>query len=237
MILEVGRAGKCRFIRGIKKTNIFEHGSNGIVVEREKKEITLYATNSRCSEIYCIVPLGGNEILKKNQLVCAVYDENMMLLDGGAILAVVDFAEKKVAVNRPEIPVIGKKDWGENARMPWKPQFNAMFGLPTDELTMMPTEVESFWSWFAENEGELTEKIAQGGEDAKAMEQSIRRRLWSVFPYAKERDIEFQLTCDGDAREFTMYHLNLSRMMEDTAALGERMPEELKQRWSYTTQA
>ena len=112
MILEVGKAGKARFVRGIKKTNIFECGPNGLVLEREKNIITLYVTNHRCSEIYCVIPLGGNEILKKNKFMGVAYSSDIMLIDGGDIMVVVDFARKKVAVNKPEITVTGKAGHG-----------------------------------------------------------------------------------------------------------------------------
>lgn len=134
MILKVGTLGKVRFIRGIKKTNIFECGSNGMVVEREKNIITLYATNDRCSEIYAIITLGTNKQLKKYKFVGIAYSDDMMLLDGGDIHVVIDYANKKVAVNKPEIQVKGRKDWGEDVRMPWRSEFNAMFGLPEGAL-------------------------------------------------------------------------------------------------------
>ena len=58
MILQIGKAGKARFIYGVKKTNIFECGDMGMVGEREKKNIMLYATNARCRQSG---PAGGAE--------------------------------------------------------------------------------------------------------------------------------------------------------------------------------
>lgn len=129
MVLEIGKAGKVRFIRGIKKTNIFECGGNGIVVEREKNVITMYATNAACSVIYCTIPLGTNKALKKNKFLCIAYNDHVMLLDGGDILAVVDFDSEKVAINKPEIKATGSRHWGEAVQEPWLQEYMSMFGL------------------------------------------------------------------------------------------------------------
>lgn len=259
MILEVGKAGKCRFVRGIKKTNIFECGPNGMVVEREKNIISLYATNNRCSEIYCIVTLGGNEILKKNKFVGVAYSPNVMLLDGNDIMVVVDFARKKVAVNKSEIKVEGRKDWGEDARMPWEPWFNAMFGLPVGEAELAAAEavknrnsveeapeapaepaenaMEKFWAWFGEHEDEIVEQTLAGGEEAEIITARLRIRLAVVFPYEKPENIEFRLGGDGEKNELAVYHFNKERMKHDAEELGKHMPEDLKARWKYFTEA
>lgn len=257
MILEVGKAGKVRFLRGIKKTNIFECGPNGIVVEREKNIITLYVTNSRCSEIYCVVPLGRNEILKKNKFLCAAFAPEIMLLDGGDIMVVVDFGEKKVAVNKPEISVTGKRDWADAPRMEWRPEFNAMFGLaaggtlaeknaaaqpaeaPVEEKPAVSDEkaMEYFWNWFAGHEDEIVEKTDEGGEVAEMLNARIRIQLSVVFPYEKPENIEFHMGAGEEKNEFAVYHFNKERMKRDAELLGEKLPESLAERWLYYTEA
>ncbi len=127
MVLEVGKAEKCHFIRFIKKTNIFECGKNGIVVEREKNFITLYATNAACSMIYATVPLGSNQALLGRTLVAIAYSEDVMLLDGGDIRVVIDFDEKAIAVNRAEIKVRGSKHWGDDVQIDWDYDYNEFF--------------------------------------------------------------------------------------------------------------
>lgn len=255
MILEVGKAGKVRFVRGIKKTNIFEIGPHGMVVERDKNTIYLYATNNRCSEIYAIATLGDNKILKgKQNFIAAAYTEDIMVLDAGDIMVVVDYGKKKIAVNKPEIPVVGKRDWAENPRMEWEPYFNAMFGLPVDPA-LMPAQPEQkeeaeaveeepqtdrmaeFWAWFEENEDQIVEKTIEGGDAAEAVNARIRLRLAMVFTYEKPENIEFRLGGDGEKNELAVYHFNRDRMMADAAKLGEAMPETLKERWNYYTEA
>ena len=86
MILEVGKGGKVRFVRGIKKTNIFEIGEYGMVVEREKNMIYLYATDHRCSKIYAKVTLGDNSLMKGKQfLMVGAYAKDVLVLDASAL--------------------------------------------------------------------------------------------------------------------------------------------------------
>lgn len=262
MILEVGKAGKCRFVRGIKKTNIFEIGEYGMVVEREKHDITLYVTNNRCSEIYCSVPIGGKALLKqKSNFIAAAYTRDIMVLDAGEVMVLVDYANKKVAVNKPEIPVNGRKEWAD-ARMAWEPHFNAVFGLPVGDAEMAAAEemrtrdlraeepeelpapeektqnaMEQFWDWFAGHEEEIVDKTMEGGEDAEIITARLRVRLAVVFAYEKPENIEFSLDGDGEKNNLSVYHFNKDRMKADAEKLGEYMPEELKERWNYFTEA
>ena len=261
MILETGKAGKCRFVRGIKKTNIFEIGEYGMVVEREKHTITLYATNSRCSEIYASVELGdGRKLLKqKPNFIAAAYTPDIMLLDCGEILAVVDYAQKKLAVNQPELEIRSRDEW---SAMPWEPYFNAMFGLNVgdaemqqaqalrnrkaeEETNVEPEEpvlpdadgIEKFWEWFAANEDEIVEKTMEGGEEAAIIAARMRIRLAVAFPYRKPQDIEFQLTGDGEKNLLAVYHFNHEQMKADAQELCRRIPEELQERWGAYTEA
>lgn len=262
MILEVGKAGKCRFVRGIKKTNIFEIGEYGMVVEREKHTITLYVTNNRCSEIYCSVELGGKALLKqKSNFIAAAYARDIMLLDAGEVMVVVDYGQKKVAVNKPELQVVGKHDWAD-ARMPWEPWFNAMFGLPAGtaeleaaealknrenvpeeaevpEAPVIPEEnwMEKFWAWFEQNEEEIVDKTLEGGEEAEIIAARLRIRLAAVFSYEKPDNIEFSLGGDGEKNSLSVYHFNRERMKADAELLGQQMPESLRERWNYFTEA
>ncbi len=139
MILRTGTLGKVRFIRGIKKTNIFECGDNGVVVERENNIITMYVTNAACSKIYCSLKLGTNDQLKKAKFVVIAYNDHVMLLNGtgplpnGEIMVIVDYDAEQVAVNQDNIPVTGK-GWTEDVQAPWDRDYNGMFGVYGDLL-------------------------------------------------------------------------------------------------------
>lgn len=257
MILEVGKAGKVRFVRGIKKTNIFEIGEYGMVVEREKNTIYLYATNNRCSQIYAVATLGDNSLMKgKSFLMVGAYAKDILVLDAGELQVVVDYGKQKIAVNQPQISVVGKGPWGPDARMEWEPWFGVMFGDKVDPALMpkqqeeeavetpapveeeLPADVfEAFWNWFAGYEEELVDKTLEGGDAAETAATRIRLRLRGVFSYEKLENIEFSLGGDGDKNELTVYHFNQERMKQDALTLGEAMPAELAQRWNYRTEA
>lgn len=130
MVLDVGMAGKAKFIPLIKKTNIFECGDNGIVLEREKGIITLYVTNAACSVIYARVTLGKLADLRGNVLVAIAYSEDVMLVDGGHIKIVIDYAEKAVAINQEDLIVKGSKHWGEDVQIDWEDDYNEFFNAP-----------------------------------------------------------------------------------------------------------
>lgn len=260
MILEVGKGGKARFIRGIKKTNIFEIGEYGMVVEREKNTVYLYATNSRCSQIYCAVTLGDNSLLKGKQfLMVGAFAPDILVLDAQEVLVVVDYGQQRVAVNRPDIPVKPREGWD---RMPWEPHFNAMFGLSVSEAEQAaadalrnrnnPEEIiealpepeapevdikEQFWNWFAASEEEIVDKILAGGEEAEIITARLRVRLAVVFPYERPENIEFRIDGDGVKNCLAVYHFNNERMKADAEALIGAMPEGLKERWVCETEA
>lgn len=130
MVLEVGKIGKARFIRFVKKTNIFECGDNGMVFERENKELTLYATNAACSKIYAVIPMGTDKNCEKRKFTAIAYNDHVMLLDAGETMVVIDYDAEKVAVSDPGIKVTGK-GW-EDVQAPWDPAYGRMFGIYND---------------------------------------------------------------------------------------------------------
>lgn len=259
MILEVGKGGKARFIRGIKKTNIFEIGEYGMVVERDKNTIYLYATNNRCSQIYSRVTLGDNSLLKGKQfLMVGAFAHDILVLDAKEVMVVVDYGMQRIAVNRPDLEVKSNEGWD---RMPWEPHFNAMFGLSvseaeqqafealknrdnTEEVEELPAPVEPeldpkerFWNWFAENEEDIVDKTLAGGEEAEIITARLRVRLAVVFPYERPENIEFALGGDGEKNRLAVYHFNNDRMKADAESLIAAMPEVLKERWVCETEA
>ncbi len=129
MLLEVGKSSKCHFYRFLKKTNIFECFDNGMVIEREKGQVTLYVTDDRCSKIYAIIPLGSDKFLRRYKVVAINYNEHVFLVDAGFCYIVIDFEAQKVAVSDPNVKARGSKFWGEEVQEPWLEDYGAMFGL------------------------------------------------------------------------------------------------------------
>lgn len=234
MILPVGKIYKSRF-SFMKKTFIFEFDDHAVVLEREKGVATCYATNSACSEIYCMLPLGKHKIRSK-QFVAICYSQDIMLIDGGDLLIVVDFGAKKMAVNQPGFTAIGKKAWGDDVQVPWKNRYNVMFGLGGDAV-MDDNAAKDFWAWFEEHQDEIAEQTGEGGEAAEKMKARVSKRLSRVFPYEKESEIEFQLGSAEGRNALFVYHFNKEPLKEDTRELGGMMPETLRENWTYITEA
>ena len=132
MILQIGKAGKARFIYGMKKTNIFECGDMGLVMEREGKDVMLYATNARCSEIYCSANLGPLKELKKFKQIVIAYNDHVMLVDSGDLLVVIDYDAEKISINKSHITVKGSKFWGDEVQEPWLKIYGRMFGMDVE---------------------------------------------------------------------------------------------------------
>ena len=131
MVLNVGMVGKARFIRFAKKTNIFECGNNGMVFEREKKQLTLYVTNAACSKIYVKIPMGSDKDCGKRKFTAIAYNDHVMLLDAGDTMVVIDYDAEKVAISNPDIQAIGK-GWEGDIQAPWDPAYCGMFGVYND---------------------------------------------------------------------------------------------------------
>lgn len=228
MVLNVGKVQKIKF--GLFRNTIFiECGENGLVLEQDKQQVTLYATNGKCSSIYCEIPLGTRQELKNTQYVIIAYSADEMLLEVGERLIVVDFMDRKVAVNREGIRAAGTEIWGEDVMIPWTADHNRMFGLSGDGLEMNKRAAERFWKWLDENDAQVCQALDEGGEAAEGMKQKIGRKLKSVFPYAKE-ELEFHV----DSGRLFFYHSDKPQLMQDAEILGEMMPEQLRERWSYT---
>lgn len=234
MILDVGKIYKSPFSM-FRKTLIFEYDDHAVVLEKEKGVVTCYAANAACSEIFCMIPLGKHQIRSK-QFVVVCYSQDIMLIDGGDLLIMVDFGAKKVAVNQSHIKAIGKKAWGEDVQLPWKGKYNVLFGLD-GELGMDRNAAKDFWAWFAENEDDITEKTAEGGEVAAEMKAQISKHLSRVFSYEKETEIEFQLGTSEGKNALFVYHFNKEQLIEDAEELGEMMPDTLRENWKYITEA
>lgn len=236
MELDIGKAFQVRFGFMRKNTYMFENPPHGVVLEHEEGQVDLYVTNAAHNEIYCVLCLGSDRELKKFCYTVASYNGDIMLVDMGKYGLVVDFARKKVASNLPSFSVL-RSGWGEDVMESWRSAHDQMFGFESGAREMDRKAAEDFWAWFAENEPEIARQIAAGGDAAREMIGHIDGRLTPVFPYEKPQNIEFQLGCNGDSKEFFLYHFNDEQMVRDTAALGEMMPESVKEQWTFITEA
>lgn len=256
MKLEVGKAAPVRFMQFMwikSDVNLFSCCSNGLVLEWEPKTdvVTLYATNSENNAVYALAEVYKRAEMKKQKVLVVGSSENVMLLDAGDLRVMVDFARRHVSVNREGITVTGKGEWAGNVQRPWERDFDDLFapGINSREEAAVPQIREAkqeqsdadapgrFWSWFAGMEEELVEKILAGGVDRELMMAKIRARLAAVFPYEKPEAIEFQVGGDGGKNELVVFHLNAEPLKTDAERLGGQMPGELRERWSFRTEA
>lgn len=92
---------------------------------------------------------------------------------------------------------------------------------------------KAFWNWFSENEQFIIEKYKT---DGMGLVEIIDEKLKLVFPYFK-RELEFQLGYNDGKGEFFFFYLHNKNLKADGRTLGEMMPEELKENWTYFLEA
>lgn len=230
MELKIG-AVECVKLGLFKSCHKFEAGDRGFVLEKDHGAICLYATDAAHEKIYCAMPMGAYKDLKLFHFYIFCHDERKLLCGVGRALFVVDFAEKWASTNVENFHIFGSDHWGESCQRPWDRAFLKLFGIPDEDAGMDIAAAERFWQWFAENEETIAEKL--GGQNAMEVVNMVDRRITSVFPYAPGEAIQFQLGWNEGRGEFFFYHAGHKKLMTDGEALGNMMPEDLKQRWSY----
>lgn len=95
------------------------------------------------------------------------------------------------------------------------------------------TAAKTFWDWFKENEQWIIEKYKTDGME---LVDIVDEKLKPVFPYFR-RELEFQLGYNDGVGEIFFFHLHNKNLKRDGITLGEMMPEELKNNWTYILEA
>lgn len=103
-----------------------------------------------------------------------------------------------------------------------------MFGL-FEKKEMNTKAAEDFWTWFAENEEWI---ISTSKTDGMKVVFALDDRIKPIFPYFK-KELEFQLGFNNGKGEFFFFYLGNKYLLRDGGILGEMMPEELKERWTF----
>ena len=106
-----------------------------------------------------------------------------------------------------------------------------MFTLFKKKMNVKATE--EFWAWFADNEEWI---ISTYKTDGMKVVMAVDERIKPIFPYFK-KELEFQLGFNDGKGEFFFFHLGNKNLIKDGKALGEMMPHQLQQRWSYFIEA
>lgn len=126
MKIEIGKPLKAKFNLFVK-TFMFECGDNGIVMEKEGKEITLYATNGAHNVMYCKIPMGTSGELWGQNYVFIAPSDTQIIVDAGRIHVVIDYEEQVATTSKPNCVITGSKAWGEDVQVDWDEEFEDFF--------------------------------------------------------------------------------------------------------------
>ena len=112
------------------KAHMIEFGNRGLVIEKERDVICVYATDTAHQKIYASIPLGAPKLFRKTPFTACATDSGAITVEAGSIRMVFNFTEKRCAVNM-NLRIYGSEYWGENCGTPWNDAYNALFGTPT----------------------------------------------------------------------------------------------------------
>ena len=105
------------------KVFMYEYEDNGIVMEKEKGKITLYATNGAHNTIYAAIPMGNKAELWGQPYVITAPDADHILVDAGPTKVVINFKEQVVTTSKRKCVITGSKAWGEDVQVEWDEDF------------------------------------------------------------------------------------------------------------------
>ena len=126
MKLELKKREKAKFYIFVK-VFMYEYGDNGIVMEKENGQITLYATNGAHNTIFCKIPMGNKTELWGQTYVIFAPDEDHILVDAGQIKVVINFKEHVATTSKWGCTITGSKAWGEDVQVEWDEDFEDYF--------------------------------------------------------------------------------------------------------------
>ena len=126
MQLELKKWEKAKFYF-LVKVFMYEYGDNGIVMEKENGQITLYATNGAHNTIYCTIPMGSTKELWGQTYVICAPDNDHILVDAGPIKVIINYTEQVATIRKEDCEIFGSKAWGEDVQVEWDEDFEAYF--------------------------------------------------------------------------------------------------------------
>ena len=90
--------------------------------------------------------------------------------------------------------------------------------------------MSAFWNWFAENQAQLLEKLAQEAyEDVTVMMQSELRK---VFPFM-ERELDLGIAPDENGYRVTFADFYMVSLERGYAKLIQACPEVVATKWKF----
>ena len=233
MDLKIGESKTVKLPFILKAQDFYCEG-NGLRLERNNKGlISLYANDGSRRKRFCTIPLGYARDLKGMSYTAKAQSKSRMLFNVGNVRFVIDFAAKKVASNLIGFSIYGSKEWGTGVQMPWRAEFQPLFGLPMPPMEMDKAAAELFWKWYLANEPSIVSMVSKSRKDAKNVIRHVELWMYPVFPYVKSNKLDFDLTCDEKQRVFTFFCGGDAQLQEDAAVFGDMMPDILKREWKF----
>ncbi len=108
------------------KAYLYAFGDKGIVIEKERDNVCIYATDAEHHVIYAAIPLGHPKEFRGQIFDIREFDSHMVGISVGSLRMVFNYAVGHVAVNRP-IETYGSDAWGRPCDMPWTDQHSTLF--------------------------------------------------------------------------------------------------------------
>lgn len=217
----------------ILKAQDFLCDKNGLRLERSNGGIYLYVNDGNRRNRFCAMPLGSAKDLKGFSYTVKAQSKTRMLFSVGSVRFVIDYVAHKVASNLIGFMVTGSKEWGDNVQMPWRAEYQTLFGLPMPPMEMDRNTAKLFWQWYVASEPSIVQLVSKNRKSAKQVCHQIELWLYPVFPYVKNGKMDFDLTCDEHERTFIFNCGDNEQLKADAEVFGDMMPDILKKDWKF----
>ena len=236
MVLNLGETKSFKLPLMLKAMDFIYEG-NGLRLERQRGGVLCLNVNSgRRKDAFAAIPLGPAKELNAVGMNIKVHSNSRILFWVGNVRFVIDYNAKKVATNLLGLRIFGSKQWGENVQMPWRGEFQTLFGLPKPPAEMDRGTAQLFWQWFNNHEVEIIDLINGTKKEAKAVSHMITLWMAPVFPYTRANELDFELKCaDGD-NTFIFHHGGNEQLMAEAEEFHSLMPENMLKRWEFISQ-
>ena len=236
MELKIGETKTVKLPFVLRAQDFYCEG-NGLRLERNNKGfINLYANDGSRRKRFCNIPMGYAKDLKGVSYTVKAQSKSRLLFSVGNIRFVIDFAAKKVATNLIGFSIYGSKEWGDQVQMPWRGDFQPLFGLPAPAMEMDQKTAELFWQWYIVNEPSIVDIASKSRKDAKNVMRHVELWLYPVFPYVKNNKLKFEIACNEKSRVFTFFCGDDEQLRKDAELFGQMMPDILKKDWEFVVE-
>ena len=236
MVLNLGETKTFKLPFMLKAIDIIHEG-NGLRLERQRGGIVCLNVNSGSRrDAFAAIPLGPAKELNAVGMNVKALSKTRTLFWVGNVRFVIDYGAKKVATNLLGLRIFGSKQWGDHVQMPWRGEFQTLFGLPMPPAEMDRGTAQLFWMWFNNHEAEIITLVNGSKKEAKAVNQQIHLWMCPVFPYAKAGEIDFDLHCGDGDNTFIFCHGGHTQLMAEAEEFASLMPENMAKRWNFLSQ-